>query len=296
MDFDFTYILDKIRRASFIQHPFPHLDIQNVLSDEHLQIILSDPQLHFPEVKDHDSLHRELTRKKWKIQPFPGCVSSWKAYKESLNATTDFTSSNPVESTGITFRLVSYQQEFTQLLMEFFNSSLFHRTLTDKFNIQKNNTIISAIQKNLTGYEISPHPDVRKKCLTYLLNINNPAIDDMDCHTHFLQFKDPYKYIEQYWEEHPRVERCWVPWDWCTTTKMARRNNSMIMFRPNSSPASLHAIKLDYNHLPFQRTQIYGNLLYTHSPQRTSSKYHDLKKIIQERESAEDHPDASCDD
>lgn len=31
---------------------------------------------------------------------------------------------------------------------------------------------------------------------------------------------------------------------------------------PSSSTASLHAIKLDYNHLEYQRTQIYGNLIY----------------------------------
>ena len=222
-------------------------------------------------------MHRELIRKHWKIQNFPGCVNSWNGYKDRLDAT-HFTSSDPVESVGITFRLMSYQQEFTKLLMEFFNSSLFHRTLTDKFSIQKDTTMISAIQKNLTGYEISPHPDIRQKCLTYLLNLNNPDMEEMDCHTHILQFKDQYNYIQKYWEEHPHVNRCWVPWDWCTTMKMARRNNSMLMFRPNSCPASLHAIKLNYNHLPFQRTQLYGNLIYTNPPQYTSAKYQSLPR------------------
>ena len=34
------------------------------------------------------------------------------------------------------------------------------------------------------------------------------------------------------------------------------------MFRPNSKPASLHAVKLNYDHLEYQRTQIYGNLMF----------------------------------
>ncbi len=93
------------------------------------------------------------------------------------------------------------------------NSNEFHKSLKDKFNINKETTIISAIQKNLTEYEISPYPDIRQKCLTYLLNINNNSeIEILDCNTHLLEFKDEYKYIQKYWEKNKDVHRCWVPW------------------------------------------------------------------------------------
>ncbi len=39
-------------------------------------------------------------------------------------------------------------------------------------------------------------------------------------------------------------------------------NNSMILFHPDNNPATMHAIRLNYNHLKYQRTQIYGNLMY----------------------------------
>ena len=100
------------------------------------------------------------------------------------------------------------------------NSNEFHKTLKEKFKIYEETTIISAIQKNLTGYEISPHPDIRQKCLTYLLNINNNSeIENLDCNTHLLEFKDKYKYIQEYWEKNKDVNRCWVPWEWCNTIK-----------------------------------------------------------------------------
>ena len=75
------------------------------------------------------------------------------------------------------------------------NSDTFHSILRKKFNIKEATTVISAIQKNLNGYEISPHPDIRNKCLTYLLNINNNEMEQKDCHTQLLEFKPKYKYI-----------------------------------------------------------------------------------------------------
>lgn len=39
-------------------------------------------------------------------------------------------------------------------------------------------------------------------------------------------------------------------------------NNSMVIFHPDNNPPTLHAIRLNYNHLKYQRTQIYGNLMY----------------------------------
>ena len=50
----------------------------------------------------------------------------------------------------------------------------------------------------------------------------------------------------------------------------------MIIFNPDNNPPTLHAIRLNYNHLKYQRTQIYGNLMYKHHPSFQTSNYKDF--------------------
>jgi hypothetical protein len=149
------------------------------------------------------------------------------------------------------------------------NSHRFHEALVQKFNITDETRVLTAIQKNLTMYEISPHPDINEKALTYLLNINrDDECEEMEIHTHLLRFKEEYTAVEDFWENAPSIKRCWVPWGWCETVKTISKNNSIVMFQPNSKPASLHAIKLDYDHFQSQRTQVYGNLMYLGNERR----------------------------
>ncbi len=259
---EFQYITNKIQDSKFIEKPFPHLEINNFLSNEHFNIIINDNQVHFDEQYNNGSLYKTLLNNKYKIQPFPGCLPDWNNYIKYLNK--KYKSPNPIESVGITFRLTSYRNDFIKRLLDFMNSNEFHKAIKEKFKVKDKTRIISAIQKNLTGYEISPHPDIRQKCLTYLLNINkNNSIENYDCHTHLLEFKDEYKHIEDFWENNTSINRCWVPWNWCNTIKKINKNNTFIIFKPASSPPTMHAIKLNYDHLKFQRTQIYGNLMYS---------------------------------
>ncbi len=276
---EFNYILEKIKDAEIIEYPFPHLDINNFLSKEHYQSIINEKQIHFESKTTNDEIYNELVKNGWKIQQFPGCTSNWNDYKKYIEKHVKYSSNDPVENIGITFRLHNYKNDFIKKLIEFMNSNEFHKTLKEKFNIKEATNIITAIQKNLTGYEISPHPDVRKKCLTYLLNINNNTeIENLDCNTHLLEFKNEYKYIQEYWEKNKDVERCWVPWEWCNTVKKMNKNNSMIIFHPDNNPATLHAITLNYNHLKYQRTQIYGNLMYKYFSKSKKSKYKNFIK------------------
>lgn len=274
---DFTYILKNIKNAKIIEYPFPHLDIKNFLSKEHLQLIINEKQIHFEEKTTNDKLYNELVENGWNIESFPGCTINWNDYKEYIENDKKYFSKNPVENIGITFRLYNYKNNIIKKLIEFMNSNIFHKTLEEKFNIKEETTIISAIQKNLTGYEISPHPDTRQKCLTYLLNINNNnEIENLDCNTHLLEFKDKYKYIQEYWEKNKNIDRSWVPWEWCNTVKIMNENNSMVIFHPDNNPPTLHAIKLNYNHLKYQRTQIYGNLMYKNIHEYKKSYYKDF--------------------
>ena len=275
---NFSYIADKIRTAEFISDPFPHLEINDFLSDEHLDILLTDKQVHFHrELIDDDDLYRALLDNKYKIQKFPGCMSNWEMYKKMILNKDKFEgwqkhcvlpSYNVLESAGITFRLThrSVRNPAVRSLVRYMNEAEFHNVLKNKFEVTKETKVISAIQKNLTGYEITPHPDIRQKCLTYLLNINrDDSIENEDVHTHLLKFKDAYKNVERYWDE-TDYQRGWVPWDYCNTVKKIAKNNTAIIFAPASSPPTLHAVKLDYDHKKFQRTQIYGNLNYTAPP------------------------------
>lgn len=182
MNPEFDYILQKISNAKILDYPFLHLDIKNFLSDEHLKLILNENQVHFNEVDDHDELKNKLLNNGWAIHNFPGCVNNWKEYTRYLKKSEKYNSLDPVQRVGITFRLKYYQNEKIRRLVKFMNGASFHSVLRKKFNIIRDTSIISAIQKNLTGYEISPHPDVRGKCLTYLLNINNnEEIEKLDC-------------------------------------------------------------------------------------------------------------------
>lgn len=274
---DFIYILEKIKNSKIIEYPFPHLDIKNFLSKQHLQLIINEKQIHFEEKKTNDEIFKELINNGWKIQNFPGCILNWNEYKKYIENDKKYYSDVPVENVGITFRLHNYKNNDVKKLIEFMNSNEFHTTLKKKFNIKAKTNIISAIQKNLSGYEISPHPDIRQKCLTYLLNINNnKEIENLDCNTHLLEFKDNYKHIQKYWEKNKDEQRCWVPWEWCNTIKTMNENNSMVIFHPDNNPPTLHAIRLNYNHLKYQRTQIYGNLMYKYPEKTKQTNYKDF--------------------
>lgn len=263
----FDYILQKIRDAEFVSEPFPHLDIKNFLSEEHLNLIKCDDQIHFDEMSTDEALCRRLIETGWDVQQFPGCTTNFEEFKQQQLFNPNGWIDSRLDSFGMTFRLHSYQNETIRELLSFMNGDVFHNALRSKFDVVDSTTIISAIQKNLSGYEISPHPDIKQKCLTYLLNINNSdEIETMDCHTHLMELDEEHKYVEDVWVKYEdSIETCHLPWDWCNTVKTMNENNSIVLFHTAVGPPSIHAIKLDYDHLKFQRTQIYGNLMYSES-------------------------------
>jgi hypothetical protein len=277
---EFKYLSEKILNANFGASPFKHILIENFLSKEHLQAVISDPQIHWGETSCTEELISNLFEKGYEVQKFPGCVTDPQEYVTRYN-TNDFPTGrkgNPVESFGITFRLRNYTNPFIKNLVNYLNGSEFKSALTTKFNITTDTNIITAIQKNLSHYEISPHPDVREKALTYLLNINkDESVDDEDVHTHLLEFKDEWKFIPEYWKNTLSKNRCWIPWEWCNTGKICNKNNSIILFAPDVD--TLHAIKMKYDHNKFQRTQLYGNLMGVGGivPQMNWTELRDMK-------------------
>ena len=167
--------------------------------------------------------------------------------------------SETTTSFGIVFRLEKPDTRIKELF-DFIGSDIFNNTISEKFEIEQSNlTSDGGIQKYLDGYEISPHPDIRKKALTFMVNIN-PNYKNQDYNTHYLKFKDKWNYIKEFWKYNDNYDRCWVPWDWCKTEKVQKANNSIVIFSP--SDETMHAVRANYNHLDSQRTQLYGNLWY----------------------------------
>ncbi len=279
----FQYILDKIQAAKMASKPFSHLQIDHFLSQPHLKMIQEDRQVHFLEMSTDEKVVAELLSSGYRVQSFPGCTNDPNDYLARLksNVWPHEHLGNPIGSYGITFRLQEYKSDNIRELIEFLSGLEFHNTLRDKFNIQEKTEILTAIQKNLSKYEICPHPDIRTKALTYLLNINKDARSEkIDIHTHLLKFKKKYEYIYNIWETRTDIERCWVPWNWCKTIDIVNKNNTIVIFAPSND--TLHAVKLDYDHRDFQRTQIYGNLNYSERERLPfqEGKYQALKKDL----------------
>ena len=259
----FRYISEKILDSNIEEYPFKHVVIEDLLSEEHLDMILNDSQIHFDEVENTEELIETLFRKNYAVQTFPGCSTDPVEYIQRYN-NNDFPIGKgkdlPIEAFGITFRLTQYNNPLIKELVEYMNGVEFKDALVRKFDLKFETSIVTAIQKNLSHYEISPHPDVREKGLTYLLNINkDSSIDDEPVHTHLLKFKKEWEFIYDYWKTNLSENRCWVPWDWCDTAKMTNKNNSIVIFSPDID--TLHGVKLNYDHTKFQRTQLYGNLM-----------------------------------
>lgn len=287
----FKYIIDKIICAPILLFPFPHVLIENFFNLDDFNKIISNPIIHFDECSNSRELVDKLISLGYKQVMFPGTTTDIDEYLNSLDNQYHHTENQNLnqensltEGKGMTFRLKKYNDDFLKELIKFMNTDYFKNILLNKFegfnslpvDIDTTHTDIhTSIQKYLTGYEISPHPDVRRKAMTYLININkNNSISDYDLHTQLLRFKEPYQVIYDFWKYNPLVERCWVPWYTCDTVKTIRSNNSLILFTPRND--TLHAIKLKYPHHIFQRTQIYGNIFYKEKIKRNDASFNHL--------------------
>ena len=259
----FNYILNKINNAKFLYHPFKHIEINDVFENEHFNKIIDQDQIKFAKMNSDEELISHLENKNYKPVIFPGCVTNskdyikWHGNKKNKNLNVSST-----EGFGMTYRLTNAESEIISKLVTFISSNEFQQVIAKKFSIDLKDVYFDqGIQKYLDGYEISPHPDLKSKALTFMFNINpNTSSEKLNHHTHYMRFKNNYKYVEEFWKGNLNFDRCWVPWDWCETIKTQTKNNSVVIFSPDNN--TMHAVKAKYDHLPYQRTQLYGNLWY----------------------------------
>jgi hypothetical protein len=258
----FKYLIDKIKNAEFQELPFKHLEINEFLNEKDFKEIISSEEINLPEQTNDENLFEELFKHGYKIIPFPGAITDHKQYINNHKKNIPIESHSACESSGVVLRLMKPASKILIDLKNFIESRIFNLALAEKFNLTLEQcSVDTGIQKYLDGYEISPHPDLRKKALTFMININtSEKSSEENYHTQYLEFKNNRRYVKEYWRGNPYAERCWIPWDWCITKKKQNFNNSIVIFSPSFD--TLHAIKANYLHLKNQRTQIYGNLWY----------------------------------
>jgi hypothetical protein len=259
----FGYLIEKIANAPFEARPFEHLHLRQFFSPEHFRQIVDAPEVSLQSCASDAELIDRLVAAGYEPIPFPGTTNSIGEYLD-WHATRSAVNTNQVtcEGIGMVFRLKRPCTEVLRDVNDFFASADFLRTLTDKFGLDPHAVHGDmGLQKYLDGYEISPHPDVRRKALTWMINVN-PAADSerLDYHTHYLEFVPERRYVMEYWRYNPGSDRCWVPWGWCRTVKRQTENNSVVIFAPADD--TMHAVVARYDHLRTQRTQLYGNLWY----------------------------------
>lgn len=283
----FDYVINKIIGAELISEPFEHIQIHDLFNEEDLDEILSSPEIRINKVNTDKELISELLDSGYKVIEFPGCttkISEYLKWHKNKNAIGKTNSS--CEGFGVVLRLKEYSTPIICDLIEFLNSKELKETIAEKFNISRTCTYDAGIQKYLDGYEISPHPDIRRKAATYMVNINpHSNSESLDHHTHYLTFNKSRSYIKEFWSGNKEFDRCWVPWNWCNTVKRQVENNSMVLFSPSND--TMHSVKADYDHLEAQRTQLYGNLWYEQKEILDTPSWEDLniraKKVNTEK-------------
>lgn len=274
--YDFSYLIDKIMDAEFSKEPFKHIYLEDFFTVEHFDEILASEEISAPSAKNDRDLIKGLRDNGFKPINFPGCVTDVDEYISWHEGGKVTSHHSACEGFGMALRLYEFRSPILEALNEFLASKEFNAAIAKKFGIDFDACVVDGgIQKYLDGYEISPHPDIRKKAATFMVNINpSDKSEGMDHHTHYLTLDDAHKYVETFWHGNPSVDRAWVPWDWAITVKQQTKNNSIVLFSPSDD--TLHGVKADYDHLVTQRTQLYGNLWYSENPATSKGEWEDL--------------------
>jgi hypothetical protein len=263
----FDYLIDRIKKSEFQTVPFKHIIIDDFFKKDDFEEVISSNEIKLAECSTTQELMKELKSAGYQPIPFPGSITDENDYLKFLETGQVNRSlikgygKKVIEGYGITYRLNKIANPLLEEIMSTIESDAFQTALIEKFGITGKTQYEGGIQKNLQGYEISPHPDTSRKALTWMVNIytNDDDVSEKDMHTHLCRLQDRYSYVSKVWQ-HGDYDPCWVPWDWSDTVKKTNTNNSISIFRPSYD--TLHAVSVQEGHLKDQRNQIYGNLWY----------------------------------
>ncbi len=289
----FNYLAEKIKNAGFLDYPFKHIYIENFLSDSDFNEITTADEINVPSSNSDENLFDNLFNSGYQIVPFAGCIVDQQQYinwhagkKSSVNY------NSACDGVGMALRLENPQTKILQDIRDFLADNLFNQTISEKFGLElksEEHVIDNGIQKYLDGYEISPHPDIRKKAITFMININpHENSEDLEHHAHLLEFEPEREYIKHFWAGNSDIDRCLMPWNWTKVVKSQNKNNSLVLFAPSND--TLHAVKANYNHLKGQRTQLYGNIWYKKEQASTKMPWENLDIIELQKKAQKVNP------
>tara|TARA_B110000977_G_scaffold199832_1_gene288400 strand:+ start:1014 stop:1979 length:966 start_codon:yes stop_codon:yes gene_type:complete len=278
---DFSYLGEKVKNSPFLNSPYKHIYIENFLEDKHFQEIITSFEIESPKnINDDKELIDGLKDKGFKSISFPGAVTNVDEYLQwKKNGKISKHMNSSCEGFGFVMRLYEIKTQILNSLNDYISGKEFNKILADKFDIEsfKELVIDGGIQKYLDGYEISPHPDTRRKAITFMVNINpSNQSESMNHHTNYMSLIDERKYVKEFWEGNPEIDRVWLPWKWLKNEFTQNKNNSIVIFSPDNN--TFHSVRAEYNHFTTQRTQLYGNLWYKNSIDKSIS-WEDLDLI-----------------
>ena len=260
----FDYLIERLRDATIEEDPFPHLHLRDFLSADDFDAITRSADVDVPAVRDTAELFEVLEAAGYAPTQFPGATTSRDDYLAWLDhAHVASGTHEACEAMGMVVRQQSRPTDPTvRALNDFFRSERVQTLLKDRFGVEGATTAGQVgLQKYLHGYEISPHPDIRRKALTWMLNVSPATVAaDADFHTHYMRFRPEWSFVAELWRHNPDIDTCWVPWGWCETVKRQTDNNSIVVFAPRWD--TIHAVRAHYDHLAGQRTQFFGNLWF----------------------------------
>jgi len=285
-DSRFNYLAEKISDAKFTDHPFKHIYIENFLSESDFKEIISAEEINLKKANSDEDLFNKLFEQSYEIVPFAGCTVDKEQYLRwhaGNKSSVDFNTA--CGGFGMALRLNNPKTEILTKIKEFLAGDLFNQTISKKLGHNMEDKIVdNGIQKYLDGYEISPHPDIRKKAVTFMININpHENAEELEHHAGLLEFIPEREYIKTFWQGNNNVDRCLMPWDWFTVHKTQNKNNSLVLFAPSND--TLHAVKASYDHLNAQRTQLYGNIWHKNNQasEKSSWKELDILEILKKK-------------
>ncbi len=159
MDYDFSYVIEKIRTSPVVHEPFQHVHIEDLFLPEHFEAIRTSPEIASPPAASDAELIEHLAAVGYEVIHFPGALTDvaeyqrWHARKEY-----DDRFGGVCEGFGLVLRLGSIASPILRAVNDLILSEPFNRAIAEKFGVDFDACHFDGgIQKYLDGYEISPH-------------------------------------------------------------------------------------------------------------------------------------------
>lgn len=143
----FSYLIDKIKESSFVDKPFPHVEIRDFLAPEDFQRIVQSSQINTTGASDTEGLLGQLDDEGYELITFPGTIASKSEYLKWIDGRSKRTVNAHTTGFGIVFRLADCRDPLVRDLDAFFRSAALKDVLIEKFGLTAD--IINCLSRTL---------------------------------------------------------------------------------------------------------------------------------------------------